>query len=84
MSFIESTGVTYSDSVNHNRVQVLSIPVLLLACSQLWLTESEQATPVDSIKNVVWSFVKVPKFDKHSSVYRTWEPEDISAKMLWK
>ena len=36
MSFIESTGVAYSDSVSHNRVQVLSIPVLLLACSQDW------------------------------------------------
>ena len=35
-SFIESTGVTCSDSINHNRVQVLSIPVLLLACSQDW------------------------------------------------
>ena len=29
-------GVACSDSVNHNRVQVLSIPVLLLACSQDW------------------------------------------------
>ena len=35
-SFIESTGVTCSDSVSHNWVQVLSIPVLLLACSQDW------------------------------------------------
>ena len=35
-SFIESTGVACSDSVNHNRVQVLRIPVLLLACSQDW------------------------------------------------
>ena len=33
-SFIESTGVACSDSVSHNRVQVLSIPVLLFACSQ--------------------------------------------------
>ena len=35
-SFIESPGVTCSDSVSHNRVQVLSIPVLLLTCSQDW------------------------------------------------
>ena len=35
-SFIESTGVACSDSVIHKRVQVLSIPVLLLACSQDW------------------------------------------------
>ena len=36
MSFIESMGVACSDSVSHNRVQVLSIPVLLLASSQDW------------------------------------------------
>ena len=35
-SFIESKGVVCSDSVSHNRVQVLSIPVLLLAYSQDW------------------------------------------------
>ena len=35
-SFIESTGVTCSDSVSHNWVQVLSIPVLLHAYSQDW------------------------------------------------
>ena len=33
-SFIESTDVAGSDSVGHNRLQVLSISVLLLACSQ--------------------------------------------------
>ena len=36
MSFIESTEVTCSDSVSYNWVQVLSIPVLLLTCSQDW------------------------------------------------
>ena len=36
MSFMESTEVAYSDSVSHNQVQVLSIPVLLLVCSQDW------------------------------------------------
>ena len=35
-SFIESTGVACSDSVSHNRVQVLSIPVLLLAYIKDW------------------------------------------------
>ena len=35
-TFIETTGVTCSDSVSHNRVQVLSIPVLLLASSEDW------------------------------------------------
>ena len=32
-SFIKYKGVAYSDSVSHNRVQVLRIPLLLLACS---------------------------------------------------
>ena len=35
-SFIETTGVACSDSVSHNWEQVLSIPVLLLACSEDW------------------------------------------------
>ena len=35
-SFIESIEVACSDSVSHNRIQVLSIPVLLLAYSQDW------------------------------------------------
>ena len=35
-SFSESAEVACSDSVSHNRVQVLSIPVLLVACSQDW------------------------------------------------
>ena len=34
--FIESTGITCSNSVSPNRVQVLSILVLLLAYSQDW------------------------------------------------
>ena len=32
--------------------------------TRLWLTESEQTTPVDSIKDVVRSSVKFPEFDK--------------------
>ena len=36
MSFIESTEVACSDSISHNLVQVLSIPVSLFACSQDW------------------------------------------------
>ena len=35
-SFIESTGVACSDSVSRDRVKVLNIPVLLLACCQHW------------------------------------------------
>ena len=37
---------------------------ILNTCTQLWLMESEQATPVDSIKDVVQSSMKVPEFDK--------------------
>ena len=33
-------GVACSDSISPNRVQVLSIPVLLLACSQDWTNAS--------------------------------------------
>ena len=36
-SFIESSGVACSDSVSQHRVQVLSIPVLLLACRRYLL-----------------------------------------------
>ena len=35
-SFIESTRIACSDSVCHNRGQVLSMPVLILACSKDW------------------------------------------------
>ena len=38
---------------------------ILNTCTRLWLTESEQVTLVDSIKDVVRSSVKVPEFDKH-------------------
>ena len=38
---------------------------ILNTCTRLWLTESEQATLVDSIKDIVRSSVKVPEFDKH-------------------
>ena len=47
--------------------------------AMLWLTESEQATSVNSIKDVVRSSVKVPEFDKHLK-----RPEDISAETLLK
>ena len=36
MSFIESMRVACFDSISHNQVQVLSIPVLLLTCNQDW------------------------------------------------
>ena len=59
----------------------------------LWLTESEQATPMDSIKDVVRSSVKVPEFNKKTPEEgrRTYQPkrcgnnnkdEDNSSKTL--
>ena len=38
---------------------------ILNTCTRLWLTESEQANPMDLIKDIVRSSVKVPEFDKH-------------------
>ena len=46
-SFIESTGVACSDSVSHNLVQVLSIPVLLLACSQDWTCKHQMIVSLE-------------------------------------
>ena len=48
-SFIESTGVTYSDSVSHNRVQVLSIPLLLLAWSQDWISNLQMIISLEAL-----------------------------------
>ena len=47
-SFIESTGVICSNSVNHNRVQVLNIPVLLLACSQDWTCKLQMIVSLEA------------------------------------
>ena len=75
-SFIESTKFACSDSVSHNRVQVLSIPVLLLVCSQdltcnLQMIVSFEAKGTNAYNRyamcpaVVRSSVKVSEFDKH-------------------
>ena len=39
---------------------------ILNTCTRFWITESDQATPVDEIKDVVRSFVLALEFDlKH-------------------
>ena len=43
-SFIVSTGVACSESVSHNQIQVLSIPVSLLARNQDWTCYVQQDT----------------------------------------
>ena len=45
--------------------QVSNNTGILNTCTRLSLTESDQVTPADSIKDVVRSSVKVPEFDKH-------------------
>ena len=52
----------------------------LNTCIRLWLTESERVTPVDSIKDVVWSFVK-------AGGHIVWNVVEITIKMktiVWK
>ena len=41
-------GVTCFDSVSHNWVQVLSIPVLLLACSQDWTCNLQMTVSLEA------------------------------------
>ena len=48
MSFIKTMGVTFSDSVSHNRGQVLSIPVLLLACSEDWTSNLQMMVSLEA------------------------------------
>ena len=52
MSFIESTGFACSDSVNHNRVQVLRIPLSLLACSQDLTYNLQMIVSLQSLGNL--------------------------------
>ena len=49
MSFIESTGVACSDSFNYNQLQVLSIPVLLLTCSQDWTCNLQMIASLEAV-----------------------------------
>ena len=71
-------------------LQVSNNTGILNTCTRLWLTESEQANPVVSIKDVVRSSVKVPEFDKHLKKARGhigWNVVEITMKMktiVWK
>ena len=47
-SFIESTGVAWSVTISHNQVQMLSIPVLLLACSQDWTCDLQMIVSLEA------------------------------------
>ena len=43
-----SNYVLCSDPVSHNRVQVLSIPVLLLTCSQDWTSNLQMIVSLEA------------------------------------
>ena len=47
-SFIESMGIACSDSISHNQVQMLSIPVLLFTCSQDWTCNNQMIVPLEA------------------------------------
>ena len=49
-SFIETTRVTCSDSVSHNRIQVLSIPVLLLVCCEDWTCNLQMIVALEAYR----------------------------------
>ena len=52
-------GVACSDSVSHNRVLVLSIPVLLLACSQDWICNLQMIVSLEEYRNTcIWLWLK--------------------------
>ena len=55
-SFIEFTGVACSDSVSHNRVQVLSISVLLLASSQDWTCDLQVIISLEALGMFITCF----------------------------
>ena len=94
-SFIESTGVACSDPVSHNQVQVLSIPVLLLACSQDWTCNLQMIVSLEAwgtkvythyamCTAVVRSSMKVHVFDKHlkkAGGHIDWNVAEMTMKM---
>ena len=67
------TPITITPCVQHDTwrngyrrwLQASNNTGILNTCTRLWLTESEQATSVVSIKDVVRSTVKVPEFEKY-------------------
>ena len=71
-SFIESLRVACSDSVTHNRVQVLSIPVLLLNCSQDWTSNLQICVYLEALGTNAYNHYAIcPGFNKgHSSKFR--------------
>ena len=49
MSFIESTGFVCSDSVRHNWVKVLNLPVLLHACRKDWTCNLQMIVSLEAL-----------------------------------
>ena len=89
MSFIESTGVAHSDSVSHNCVQVLSIPVLLLTCSQDWTCNLQMIVSLEAQGTNAYNHYAICpggsltwRFLSSTNIWS--RPEDILAETLWK
>ena len=65
-SFIQSMWVACSDSVCHNRVQVLNIPVVLLACSEDWTCNLQMIVSSEAKRtNAYDRYAMCLEFDKH-------------------
>ena len=60
-------GVACSDFVSHNRVHVLSLLVLLLACSQDWTCNLRMIVSLEALETSAYNRYAMcpPEFDKH-------------------
>ena len=77
-------GVTCSDSVSHKQVQVLSIPVLLLACSQDWTCNLQMIVFLEAQGTNAYNRYAVCPAGQFR-LTNTWRrPEDISTETLSK
>ena len=75
-SFIESTGVACSDSISHDRVHVLRIPVLLLACSQDWTCNLQMIVSLEAYgTNAYNCYAMCPAGQTPEEGRRTYRPK---------
>ena len=64
-------GVACSDSVSHNRVQVLSLPVLLLACNEDWTCNLQMIVSLEAQETNAYNSYVIC----WCNGYRRWFPE---------
>ena len=70
--FIESTGIACSDSVNHNRVQVLRIPLLFGMGSDI--NQQEEGLAIGSLLSPVLAYIYMEYFEKMSLGFTSLKP----------